>query len=43
MAEFVFNRVTKAYPDRLWLVIVYDYMHKITDDEAEKVDSEEFE
>jgi hypothetical protein len=43
MALFVFNRVTKAYSDRLWLVVVYDYMHKITDEDAKKVNSEIYE
>jgi len=43
MAEFVFKRVTKAYSDRVWLVIVYDYMHKITDEDAKKVNPQKYE
>ena len=40
MADFIFNLLTKVYSDRLWLVMVYDYMHKIDDDGAKIVSTE---
>lgn len=43
MADFIFNLLTKVYSDRLWLVMVYDYMHKIDDDGAKIVSTEQFE
>jgi len=40
MALFIFKRLTKAYSDRLWLVIVYDYLYKKDSDEIRKAETE---
>lgn len=40
MALFIFKRLTKSYSDRLWLVIVYDYLFKQDLGEMKKIDKE---
>lgn len=40
MALFIFKRLTKAYSDRLWLVIVYDYLYKKDAEEIRQTETE---